>query len=224
MLRVGSGLWHGTRNTHHVGRRDNLTQRPRHRLAHRFPLAAAVLHFADALADVAGALGVGAEAARDVRVTQRFLDAEEDRFGGEEAFLGADGLAEGVAALLGGDGHQAEKGGPIHRAAAREVARVGVEQAQFVGRDQHVAGFVQAATAGAAEHLQQLIGFEQLLGLVAAIGFGGEGDAAQGEVDAGGQAHRGHDDAQLAGLGERFDDSGAGAVAQAAVMVGDPGS
>ena len=56
---------------------------------------------------------------------------------------------------------------------------------------------------------------------VAAIGFAGQGDAAQGEVDAGGQAHRGDDDAQLAGLGQRFDDAGARAVAQAAVMIGD---
>ena len=64
-------------------------------------------------------------------------------------------------------------------------------------------------------------GLQQLLGLVAAIGFAGERDAAQGEVDAGGQAHGGDDDAELAGLGERFDHAGAGAVAQAAVMIGD---
>ena len=192
-----------------------------HRLAHRLPLAPAVLHLADALADVAGALGVGAQAARDIRVAQGFLDAEDDGLGGEEPFLGAHGLAEGVAAMLGGGGHDAEQGGPVHRAAAREVARVGVQQAQLVGGDQHEAGFVQAPAAGAAEHLQQLVGLEQLLGLVAAIGFAGEGDAAQGEVDAGGQAHGGDDDPELAGLGERLDDAGPGAVAQAAVMIGD---
>ena len=170
---------------------------------------------------MAGALGVGLQTARDIRVAQGFLDAEDDGFGGEEPFLGADGFAEGIAAMLGGGGHDAKQGGPIHRAVAREVTRVGIQQAQFVGRDQHVAGFVQAPAAGAAEHLQQLVGFEQLLRLVAAIGLAGEGDAAQGEVDAGGQAHGGDDDPELAGLGERFDDAGPGAVAQSAVMIGD---
>ena len=47
-------------------------------------------------------------------------------------------------------------------------------------------------------------------------------NAAQGEVDASGQAHGGDDDAQLAGLGQRFDDASAGAIAQSAVMIGDP--
>ena len=67
------------------------------------------------------------------------------------------------------------------------------------------AGFVQTPAAGAAEHLQDFVGAQQLFAVVAAVGFGGQGDAAQGEIDARGQAHRGHDDAQLAGLGQRFD-------------------
>ena len=100
---------------------------------HRLPFAPAVEHLADALADVAGALGVGVQTAGDVGMAQGFLDAEEDGLGGEEPFLRAHGLAEGVAAMLGGGGHEAEQGAPIHRAAAREMAGVGVEQAQFVG-------------------------------------------------------------------------------------------
>src|ERR1019366_7353305 len=83
------------------------------------------------------------------------------------------------------------------------------------------AGLIQPAAAGASEHLQQLIGFKQLLSLVTAVGFPGEGDAAEGEVDAGSQAHGGDDDPELASLGERFDDAGPGTVAQSAVMIGD---
>ena len=54
------------------------------------PFAGAVEHFANVLADVAGAFGIGLEAAGDVGMFKRFFDAEENGFGGEEAFLGAD--------------------------------------------------------------------------------------------------------------------------------------
>ena len=206
--------WFGNANADVVerdlgGRRDFL------------PFAAAVEHFADVLADVAGAFGIGFQAAGDVGMFERFLDAEENGFGGEEAFLDADGFGERVAATLGGGVHEGEQGAPIHRAAAGEMAGAGVEEAEFVGGDEDEAGFVEAAAAGAAEHLEDFVGLERLFDVVAAIGSGGEGDAAQGKIDAGGEAHGGDDDAKLAGLGERFDDAGARAVAQAAVMIGD---
>ena len=89
-----------------------------------------------------------------------------------------------------------------------------------MARDEHEAGFVQPAAAGAAKHLQDLVRLEQLLRLVAPIGFARQRDAAQREIDAGRQAHRGDDHAELARLGQRFDDARARAVAQAAVMIG----
>ena len=101
------------------------------------------------------------------------------------------------------------------------MAWSGIEQAELIGGDEDETGFVQTTAAGASEHLEDFIGAERLFGDVAPVGFGGEGDAAQGEIDAGGQSHRGHDDAQLAGLGERFDDAGARAVTQTAVMISD---
>ena len=82
---------------------------------------------------MAGALGVGPQAAGYLGMAQGFLDAEDDGLGREQPFLGADGLAERVAAMLGGGGHQAEQRAPIHGAAARKMAGMGVEQAQFVG-------------------------------------------------------------------------------------------
>ena len=60
-----------------------------------------------------------------------------------------------------------------------------VEQAQFVGRNEHKAGFVESTAACATEHLQQFVRFEELFRFVAAIGFAGERDAAQRKVDAG---------------------------------------
>ena len=63
---------------------------------------------------------------------------------------------------------------------------------------------------------------QRLLDEIAPIRVGGERDAAEREVDAGSQAHRGHDDAKLAGLGERFDDACACGVTEAAVMIGNP--
>ena len=71
-------------------------------------------------ANVAGAFGIGLQAARRLRMFQRFLDAEENGFGGEKAFLSADGFGEGVAATPGGGGHEREQRAPIHRKPLRE--------------------------------------------------------------------------------------------------------
>ena len=125
---------------------------------------AAVEHFADALADVAGALGIGLQAARDIRMFQRFLDAEENRLGGEQAFLGADGFGERIAALLRRrrpSGRAARSNPP--RRCARDGTACASSRRSSLARDQHEAGFVQAAAAGAAEHLQNLIGRKRLL-------------------------------------------------------------
>ena len=99
------------------------------------------------------------------------------------------------------------------------MAGITVAHANLVGRDEHEPHFVDAAPAGPTEHLEDFVGLERLLDVIAAVGVAGERDAAQGEIDAGGQAHGGDDDAELAGLGERLDDPGARAVAQPAVMI-----
>ena len=185
------------------------------------PFTAAVEHFADVLADMARPFGIGFQAARHIGMLERFFNAQKNWFGGEQPFLDADGFTERVAMMLRRDGHDAQQRAPIDRAAARQVAGPGVEQAQFVGGDQHEAGFIEAAASGAAEHLKDFIGLKRLFLLIAAIGSAGEGDAAKREIDAGGQAHRRHHDAKLAGFGQRFDDARARAVAQAAVMIGN---
>jgi hypothetical protein len=158
-----------------------------------------------------------------VRILEGFLDAEVDGFGGEEALLGADGSGEGVAAGGGGGGHDTEEGAPVDEVGAGEVAGVGIPHAQFITGDEDVAGFVDAASAGAAEHLEDFVGLEEVFDLVASVGFAGEADATEGEVDTGGEAHGGDDDAELSGFGEGFDYAGAGAVAEAAVVAGDAG-
>jgi hypothetical protein len=127
----------------------------------------------------------------------------------------------GIAALIGGGGHQGEKGVPIHQPAPGEMAGAGVQQAELVGGDEDEPRLVQAAASGAAEHLQNFIAAQELVLVVALVGFGGEGDAAEGEIDARRQPHGGDDDAQLAGLGQGFNDARAGGVAQAAVMISD---
>ena len=108
--------------------------------------------------------------------------------------------------MAGGRAHQTQQRAPIDRAAAGEMARPRIEQPQFVGANDHETGFIQTAPASATEHLQDFIRLEQLLGFVAAIGFGGQHHTSQREVDARGESHRGDDHAQLARLGQRFDD------------------
>ena len=109
-MRVACRTSDRTRNTQHVPRRHNLPHRLSHRLAHRLPLAATIEYFADAFADMAGALGIGAQAARDIRVEQGLFDAKDDGLGREQPRLCPHGFLEGIAAMLGGEGHQAEQG------------------------------------------------------------------------------------------------------------------
>jgi len=154
-------------------------------------------------------------------MTERFLDAQQDGFGCEKPFLDLDRFGERVASMLRGGGHQSEQCTPINGSASRQVRRMRVEQAQFVGGDEHEPGFVQPPAAGAAEHLHDFVGLQQLFGFLTPVRFSGEGDAAEGKIDTGGQAHGGDDHPELARLGQRFDHSGAGAVAQTAVVKGD---
>src|SRR5581483_3716188 len=113
------------------------------------PLAAAVEHFADVLADMAGPFGIGLQATGDKGVFQGFFDTEENRLGGEEAFLDADGFAARIALMLSGGGHETEQRAPIDRPAAGEVAGMRVEQADFVRADEDETGFIEPAAPGA---------------------------------------------------------------------------
>ena len=86
-------------------------------------------------------------------------------------------------------------------------------QADAVLADHDVTDLIDAAATGPAEHLQDLVGAQGLLDVVAAVAIGGQGDTAQAEVDAGGQTHgRGHDP-ELAGFGEWFDNPGPSRIA-----------
>ena len=131
------------------------------------PIAAAVLHLADRAADVAGAFGIHFQAARGLRVFHGLLDAQSDRLGGEKPFLHADGLGKGIAALIGGCGHQSQQRVPIHQPAAGEMAGAGVEQTKLVGGDEDETRLVQTAASGAAEHLEDFIAAQELFLLLA---------------------------------------------------------
>jgi hypothetical protein len=69
--------------------------------------------------------------------------------------------------------------------------------------------------------VEELVRGEAVFAATVVEGGGGDVDTADGEVDAGGEAHGGGDDAELAGFGEGFDDASAGGVGEAAVVIGD---
>ena len=173
-------------------------------------------------ADIAGPFGVGLEAAGHVRMLQRFLDAEDDRLGRVEPLLDAHGFLEGTPPQDRRGVHEAEQRVPVDHAAARQPRGPAVGQAQAVLRDEHVAAFVQPTPPRTSEHLEDLVGLDGVLDVVAPVGITREDNAAEGEVDASREAHRRDDDAELAGLGQRLDHAGARRVAQAAVVVGHP--
>ena len=97
-----------------------------------------------------------------------------------------------------------------------------VTDADLVSRDQAVADLVDAAPAGAPKHLVNFIRPDRHFQVIPSVGIGGQGDAAEGKINAGGQAHRGHDNPKLAGLGQRLDHAGPSAVAQSAVVIRHP--
>ena len=94
---------------------------------------------------------------------------------------------------------------------------------QLIGTDQHVTHLVEPAASGASKHLQDLVTPQRDLTALPLVLRGRDGHRAQAEVDAGGQPHRGHDDSELARLGEGLNDSGADRVAQTTVVIGHSG-
>src|SRR5207245_3773991 len=60
---------------------------------------------------------------------------------------------------------------------------------------------------------------ELLFDVIAPVRFARQRNAAQRKIDPGGEAHRRDHDAELASLGQWFDNAGARAVTKAAVMI-----
>jgi len=153
-----------------------------------------------------------------------FEEGFEAEFGGvvgEEAAAEVGGGEGGAFAALDGLVHEGEEAGPVEWVGALELERAGFAEAGFGGSDEDVAFFVETAAASAAKHLEKFIGAN-----LARAGGGdvfavGDEDRLHGEVDAGGEAGGGDDDAELAGLGKRFDEGGALLVVEAAVVEGD---
>ncbi len=136
---------------------------------------------------------------------------------------GGEGFGGGEGVFAGGGGvfHDAEEEGPGEDAAAMEAGGAGICEAGALSGGDDATAFVEAATAGATEHLEEFVGGEAVLAATVVEGGGGDVDTADGEIDASGEAHGGGDDAELAGFGKGFDDASAGSVGEAAVMIGD---
>lgn len=170
---------------------------------------------------VAGAFRIRLQAAGRVGMLHRFFDAEKDGPGGEQPFLDAHGLGKRIVVAFRRGAHQAEQRAPIHHAAASQRAGITVAHENLVGRNQHVTGLIDASASGPSKHLQNFIGAQRLFGVIAAIRFTGQRHAPEREIDAGSKAHGRDHDAKLARFRQWFDDAGARAIAQAAVMVND---
>ena len=110
---------------------------------------------------------------------ERFLDAERNRLGGKQPLLHPRGLKKRVTALFRGGVHDTEERVPIDQSAPGQVSGTGVEQTKLIGADENKTGFVETAAPGAAEHLENLIGAEQLVQVIATVRIAGQRGAAQ---------------------------------------------
>ena len=68
--------------------------------------------------------------------------------------------------------------------------------------------------------MQEFVGAEFALDRTVLVAGAGDGDGADGEIDASGEAGGGDDEVEVAVLGEGFDPVGAGGVGEAAVVEG----
>ncbi|MPN19803.1 hypothetical protein SDC9_167175 [bioreactor metagenome] len=191
-------------------------------LVERLPFPLAVQELAHSFANMAGTLGIGMQIAGHIRMLQRFFNPKNNRFRREQPLLSANRCRVRSFALARCGSHDPEQCRPIYSSRAREMARVAVEQAQFVCSNQNKTGFIQTAPSGTAKHLHDLIRAQHLLGGVAPVGLRSQGHAAKREINACCQTHRGNDHTQLSRFYQRFDDSGACSVAESTMMIGDP--
>ena len=168
-----------------------------------------------------GAFGVHPQPARAQAVSHRTLHTPRHLLHAVEALAEfRRGSQRRFVAFARGfhDGQQAR---PIDLGGALKVLWPGVLQPRPARRDQHEPAVVQSPPPGAAEHLEEFFGQEVSLEVPHGIARVGDEHRAHGEVDARGEARRGDDGAELATLGEGFDEAGACAVGQAAVVKGD---
>ncbi len=141
-------------------------------------------------------------------------------WGLKRLLAGSAGGFEGVAPLFGGGFHDAEEAGPIDLVDAAKGALTGIVEAGAVAGDDEGAFGVEATATGAAIHLQEFVGAEFALDRTVLVAGAGDGDGADGEIDASGEAGGGDDEVEVAVLGEGFDPVGAGGVGEAAVVEG----
>jgi hypothetical protein len=170
--------------------------------------------------DEAGATGVGAVVAGEDGGGGEcggFFGAEEDGSVGKKAVRAGRGEGGGVGA----GAELTEEERPREGRGAFEAEGSGAAEAGGGAGDEHVAEFVEAAAAGAADHLEEIVGRDLVLDGAEVEVRGGDEDGAQGKIDAGAESERGEDGAELAGLGEGFDEAGALGVGEAAMVVGD---
>jgi hypothetical protein len=114
--------------------------------------------------------------------------------------------------------HHAEEGRPVQPAAALELQGTGLPEPRGVACPEGVATFIQAAPAGPAEHLQQLVGPHLALRMVGGVTAVRHEHRAEREIDARGQTGRGDDHVEPAGLRPGFDQVAPLFVGQAAVV------
>lgn len=131
------------------------------------------------------------------------------------------GCREGVITRSGGVFHDSQKKGPSKNTATVEAGGAGIRETGALTGSDDATALVQTAATGAAEHLQEFVRAEAVLTAAIVKSGGGDVDAAHREVDACSESHGGGDDAQLTGFGQRLDDTSAGGVGEAAVVVGD---
>ncbi len=172
-------------------------------------------------ADQARAGGVGGEVAGEVFGGDGggVLDAHPRGFSGEKA-LGEPGCGEAEVLAIGGE---AQQGCPGEGVGAAEAKGARLAEPGRVVACQEVSGFVEAAAAGATDHLEQLVRGDLVFDALGGEAVAGDEDRSEREIDAGAEAEGGDDDPELAGFGEGFDESGALLVAESAVVIRDPG-
>ena len=124
-------------------------------------------------------------------------------------------------AAFGRAAHHAKQARPINLRGTFELSRPRVAQAGNVGDKQDITGFIKAAAAGAAEHLQEFIRLHMTLKISRHVGGPSDENGAHGKVNPRRQTHRRHDHVELSRLGQGLDQAGAHRVAQSTVMIGD---
>ncbi len=115
--------------------------------------------------------------------------------------------------------HDVNQARPIDLRGALELARPRVGQPRNLRDEQDVAGIIESATTGPAEHLQQLIRLHVALEISSFVTRVRDQNRAHGKVNSRGQSHRCDDDVKLAGLREWLDQTCAHRVTQTAVMI-----